>query len=101
MQGGNLVIPLHAYPVPNQPSFPTRMDFGCVPVGDCYSRSVSLSCKVPIDAGFTIECLKPNAAFYVEPEVGVVPAGGAAEVVVTFTPSALSTQEMQIQVRWA
>lgn len=99
-QGGNLLIPLHGYPLTNAASFPRRIDFGRVAIGECAARRVALGCRVPMQFEFSIRVVKPSRAFSVRPMSGVVPAGGAAEVEVEFRPVALQTDEMRIEVNW-
>lgn len=51
-----------------------------------------------MDFDFAVRATRPNPAFEVTPAAGVVPAGGVAEVAVTFRPLALVTEEMRIEV---
>ena len=100
-QAGNLLIPLHGYPVPNAPAFPRRADFGRAAVGDCVRRRLALRCRVPMEFEFAVRVLKRSAAFSVSPAAGVVPAGGATEVEVVFRPVRHATEEMRFEVRRA
>jgi hypothetical protein len=42
----NLLIPIHAYPVMNDISFPSKIDLGACPLGECVKRTVKLDCQV-------------------------------------------------------
>ncbi|GBF91118.1 hypothetical protein Rsub_04787 [Raphidocelis subcapitata] len=97
-QGGNLLIPLHGYPSANAPSLPRRLDFGRVPVGEPVTRALPLACRAPLAFDFSVRVVKPSGAFSVAPAAGVVPARGAAEVLVTFRPTAFETEEFRFEV---
>ncbi|KAF6259574.1 hypothetical protein COO60DRAFT_995334 [Scenedesmus sp. NREL 46B-D3] len=97
-EGGGLLIPLHAYPVMNEVQLPKRLGLGKVALGESTTQQLQLSCKVPLDFGFTVTVTKHNRAFTVSPLSGTVPANGSAVISVTFTPARLTTEEMQLQV---
>jgi len=97
-QGENLLIPIHAYPMMNQTKFPRRISFGKCAVGETYTKRVSLTCNVPIDFEYKITMLEASAAFVVQPQHGVVPANGVVEVQVTFNPSRLVTEVVELEV---
>jgi hypothetical protein len=99
LQGGGLLIPLHAYPVMNEVQLPKRLDLGRVALGESTTQQLQLSCKLPLDFGFTVTVTKHNKAFTVSPMSGTVPANGSAAISVTFTPASLATEELQLQVR--
>jgi hypothetical protein len=69
-----------------------------VPVGESVTRALPLACRAPLDFDFSVRAVKPSAAFSVEPAAGVVPAGGVAEVLVTFSPTAFATEEFRFEV---
>lgn len=98
VQGGNLLIPIHAYPMMNQTSFPRRISFGKCGIGESTTRRVNLTCNVPIDFEYEITVIKPNAAFAVQPAQGIVPANGVMQIKITFSPSRLVTELMEIEV---
>ena len=97
-QGENLLIPIHAYPMMNQTKFPRRISFGKCAVGETCTKRVSLTCNVPIDFEYEITMLEASAAFVVQPQHGVVPANGVVEVQVTFNPSRLVTEVVELEV---
>jgi hypothetical protein len=43
---GNLLVPIHAYPVMNTVIFPRRLDMGYCPLAHTTRRTVQLACKV-------------------------------------------------------
>ncbi|DBA89741.1 TPA: hypothetical protein ACH3X2_004621 [Trebouxia sp. C0005] len=100
-QGGNLLIPIHAYPMMNQTKFPRRISFGKCAVGETYTKRVNLTCNVPIEFEYEITMLEASAAFTVQPQHGVVPANGVVEVQVTFNPSRLVTEVVELEIRVA
>ena len=93
-----MLIPIHAYPMMNQTKFPRRISFGKCAVGETYTKHVSLTCNVPIDFEYEITMLEPNAAFVVQPQQGVVPANGTVDVEVTFRPTRLVTELVELEV---
>lgn len=82
----------------NQARFPKRINFGKLGIGESMTKRVDLTCNVPIDFEFGITVIRPNAAFAVQPAQGIVPANGAVQVEVTFSPSRLVTELMEIEV---
>ena len=92
-------MPIHAYPMMNQTSFPRRINFGKCGIGESTTKRVNLTCNVPIDFEYEITVIQPNASFAIQPTQGIVPANGAVQVEVTFSPSRLVTELMEIQVR--
>ncbi|WIA30506.1 hypothetical protein OEZ86_000590 [Tetradesmus obliquus] len=97
-EGGGLLIPLHAYPVMNEAQLPKRLDLGKVALGESTTQQLQLSCKLPLDFGFTVTVTKHNKAFTVSPMSGTVPANGSAAISITFMPASLATEELQLQV---
>lgn len=100
-QGGTILIPIHAYPMMNQARFPKRVNFGKLGIGESTTKRVDLTCNVPIDFEFDITVIRPNAAFVIRPTQGIVPANGAVQVEVTFSPCRLVTELMEVEVRIA
>eukprot|EP00200_Dunaliella_tertiolecta_P013188 CAMPEP_0202393904 /NCGR_PEP_ID=MMETSP1127-20130417/93151_1 /ASSEMBLY_ACC=CAM_ASM_000462 /TAXON_ID=3047 /ORGANISM="Dunaliella tertiolecta, Strain CCMP1320" /LENGTH=500 /DNA_ID=CAMNT_0048996499 /DNA_START=1421 /DNA_END=2920 /DNA_ORIENTATION=- len=100
-EGGNLLVPLHGYPIMNETKFPKRIDFNKVPLGDCATKRVKMECKVPIEFEYAIKVVQPNPAFKVEPLAGVVPAHGHTSIAISFEPLGLTTEEMVLEVRVA
>ena len=98
MQDGNLLVPLHGYPMMNQTQLPKRLDFGKCAIGDTYQRTLQLSCKVCIEFEFSITEVAHSEAFSIQPMQGVVPANGHVELTVMFTPTRLATETMIIEV---
>jgi hypothetical protein len=94
----NLLIPIHAYPVANDVFFPTFLDFGGAALLDKVTRTVSLSCKVPIQFEYELSIVKPHSDFEVSPLRGVIPAHGSTEVSITYCPVKLGTAEITLEV---
>lgn len=96
---GELLIPLHAYPVANTVrDFPNRIDFGAVPIGQVVRREIPLACSVPIEFEFAVELVKPHASFTVFPLSGIIPANGTAKVEIEFRPLAYMTASAELQL---
>jgi hypothetical protein len=100
VQAGNLLLPIHAYPLPNQPTFPKRLDLGRVALGDTISKTVQLSCRVPIDVGYELSWQPEPEALSVSPASGTIPAGEAVELVFSYTPASYTTQRVDLKVCW-
>ena len=122
-----LVLPVHAYPVMNEVSFPKSIDFGACVVGETRTRKVAMTCAAPI--AFEYELIrrdektsrtvndpgvrrkqrwrdkdsgdKASACFSVTPSFGIVPAEGSATVSVTFSPTTAATATLELEVRVA
>mmetsp|Transcript_21541 Transcript_21541/g.50695 ORF Transcript_21541/g.50695 Transcript_21541/m.50695 type:complete len:904 (+) Transcript_21541:118-2829(+) len=87
----NLLVPIHAYPVVNEVDFPKALDLGTVPINDSVSRTLSFSCKVPIEFEFSITVLDDNPDLEIYPLRGTVPANGQVDVVIRYCPSRMIT----------
>ena len=122
-----LVLPVHAYPVMNEVSFPKSIDFGACVVGETRTRKVAMTCAAPI--AFEYELIrrdektsrtmhdpgvrrkqrwrdkdsgdKASACFSVTPSFGIVPAEGSAMVSVAFSPTTAATATLELEVRVA
>jgi len=126
-----LVLPVHAYPVMNEVTFPRAIDFGACVVGETHTRKVTMTCAAPI--AFEYELIRRDektsrtilndtgvrrkqrersrekendsppsrACFSVNPSFGIVPAEGSATVSVTFSPTTAATATLELEVRVA
>ena len=90
-EDGNLLVPLHAYPVMNETVFPSAVDFGLCAVGAEHAARVPLRCKVPIAFEFYATLNATSGPFTVDPKRGVVPANGEVIVTIRFAPTTLRT----------
>jgi hypothetical protein len=97
-QDENLLIPIHAYPVANDVFCPTFLDFGSAALLDKVTKTISLSCKVPIQFEYELTIVKPHSDFEVYPLKGIIPANGKTDITVTYCPVKLGTAEMTFQV---
>lgn len=95
---GKCLVPLHAYPVLNEVHFPSRMDFGDVPLGQIGRRHVDLSCSVPIEFEYEIQLLKAHPSFTIFPLSGVIPANGVAKVEIEFRPLVYATASAELEL---
>ena len=94
----NAILPMHAYPTPNETKFPKHIDFGLCALGSTQTKTVRLSCKVPIAFEFELRLSTESKAFEVYPRSGEIPANGEVEIVVSYTPRRLHTNTMTIEV---
>ena len=54
LQGQNLLVPIHAYPMLNHTQFPKRVDFGRCALGTRSSRHITMQCRIPIEFEFEV-----------------------------------------------
>ena len=97
-EDGNLLVPLHAYPVMNETVFPSAVDFGLCAVGAEHVERVPLRCKVPIAFEFHATLNATSGPFTVDPKRGVVPANGEVIVTIRFAPTTLRTAVAELVV---
>lgn len=93
----NLVVPIHAYPSVNDIALPRFLDFGKVAIGTSKSKSIPLSCKIPIQFEYEITVAEAHADFEIAPLAGVIPADGTTNVVITFNPSRHCTATAELK----
>eukprot|EP00605_Chrysophyceae_sp_TOSAG23-4_P001987 GSChrysophyteH1.ASY1.ANO1.2201.1 assembled CDS len=91
-----ILVPLHAYPVLNKLDFPRELRFGSVPLCEPKKKVIRLECSIPVDFSFSLEIVKTQPYFHVEPEEGVIPANGGVDVNVTFNPMTLGQCNLQM-----
>jgi hypothetical protein len=94
----NLLIPLHGYPVPGDAKIPKQLDFRHCAVGKSITKKIPLRCTVPIDFDFKINIVEDHGYFNLEPMVGTIPAKGATQILITYTPQTYSTVSMSFDV---
>lgn len=98
VQGGkNLLIPMHGYPVPGNVSVPNRINFGHTAIGESVTRSIPLESNVPIAFDFSVLVTEPHQAFTITPSRGTVPANGATNLEVVYTPQSYSTSTCKFE----
>lgn len=98
IRGGATIIPLHAYPMVNEVSFPSRMDFGVVARGTCARRQVSITCSVPVEFEYELRVTKPHPAFTIFPLTGSVPPRGEARIELEFRPTLYATASAEVEL---
>jgi hypothetical protein len=86
-----LLIPLHGYPVLNKVEFPSQITFGNTPLCEPRSKTIQLSCSIPVSFSYKLTIDKPHPYFKVEPLSGIISANGTAEITVTFYPFTLGS----------
>ncbi len=75
-----------------------RVDFGDCILGETVTRTIPLSCNVPIQFGFEIKVMDPHPDMSISPLKGIIPPSGTIDVVVSFRPAALRMCKMEIEV---
>jgi len=93
----NLVVPIHAYPSANDLTLPRIIDFGKVAIGTSKSRTIPLSCKIPIQFEYDITVVEAHPDFEITPVAGIIPAEGATHVTITFTPTRHRTARTELK----
>mmetsp|Transcript_48024 Transcript_48024/g.88421 ORF Transcript_48024/g.88421 Transcript_48024/m.88421 type:complete len:895 (+) Transcript_48024:134-2818(+) len=94
----NLVVPIHAYPSAMGIDLPKMVDFGCVPLGTTRTKSIPLTCKIPIQFEFEVSIIEDHPDFEITPLQGVVPANGTTNLALTFLPTKHRTCRAELQV---
>ncbi|POM76456.1 Hypothetical protein PHPALM_6301 [Phytophthora palmivora] len=97
-RSGATLIPLHAYPMVNEVSFPTRMDFGVVPRNSCARKCVDITCSVPVEFEYELRVTKPHPAFTVFPLSGTIPPRGVARIELEFRPLLYATASAELEL---
>ncbi|RQM25312.1 hypothetical protein B5M09_000902 [Aphanomyces astaci] len=85
-EGGNFIIPMHAYPVVNKP------------LGFASTRTVTIGCSVPIEFEFRIQVKRAHSSITVHPVHGTIPANGEAEITIAFQPIVMANVFCEIEL---
>mmetsp|Transcript_88614 Transcript_88614/g.228542 ORF Transcript_88614/g.228542 Transcript_88614/m.228542 type:complete len:864 (-) Transcript_88614:82-2673(-) len=93
----NLIVPIHAYPSANDITLPRIVDFGRVAIGTSKSKTIPLSCKIPIQFEYEIVVIEEHPDFTISPLTGVIPADGSTQIVLNFKPSRHGTAHTELQ----
>ncbi|CAK0906205.1 unnamed protein product [Prorocentrum cordatum] len=96
-QADNLIVPIHAYPAANDVTLPRIIDFGRVPIGATRTRTLPLTCKIPIMFEYEFTLIEEHPDIQVTPLSGTIPADGTVNVVVTFAPTRHRTARAELQ----
>eukprot|EP00038_Savillea_parva_P009516 m.184001 g.184001 ORF g.184001 m.184001 type:complete len:929 (+) comp16004_c0_seq1:53-2839(+) len=95
--GDNLLIPIHAYPVPGKVDVPKRINFGHSAIGESVTRRIPLESNVPIAFQFSVLVTDPHPSFTISPTRGTVPAKGTTHIDVVYTPQSFSTSSFTFE----
>eukprot|EP00929_Paragymnodinium_shiwhaense_P009241 TRINITY_DN113334_c0_g1_i1.p1 TRINITY_DN113334_c0_g1~~TRINITY_DN113334_c0_g1_i1.p1 ORF type:complete len:865 (+),score=215.13 TRINITY_DN113334_c0_g1_i1:200-2794(+) len=93
----NLVIPIHAYPSATDIKLPRIIDFGNVAIGTSRTKTIPLSCSIPIQFEYEVHVLEPHEDFEITPLTGVIPAHSTTEILVKFLPTRFRTARMELR----
>jgi len=97
----NLVVPIHGYPAANDIVLPRLLDFGSVAIGTSKSKTIPLSCKIPIQFEFEVTVVEAHPDLCISPLAGIIPADGSSEISVTFAPMKHRTARAELQFKVA
>jgi hypothetical protein len=98
-QGGGLLVPLHAYPVMSSTPLPSHIHLRPAALAQPVCSQLLLTCETGVPFDFAVTLLRDNPAFVVAPLSGTVPAHGCTAVRLTFTPTRLATEHLELQVQ--
>lgn len=94
--GGNLLIPLYAYPTIDTSNFPSKINFGSVPLGQETIRTITLT--APDNESFDYSCTMhpPSDTFHVHPSCGTIQ--GNSDISVFYRPTEFITSSTNMQI---
>jgi len=94
--GGNLLIPLYAYPTIDTSNFPSKINFGSVPLGQETIRTITLT--APDNESFDYSCTMhpPSDTFHVHPSCGTIQ--GNSDISVSYRPTEFITSSTNLQI---
>ena len=96
--GGNLMIPVYAYPTINTDNFPDKINFGSIPLGQEATRIIKLTS--PENESFDFSCaMHPPSAFDVQPAYGTI--SGDMEITVSYRPTEFITSSASMQIMFS
>ena len=97
--GGNINIPIHAYPVmnSNERYIPALIDLGKSYVGGQILRNIELECTVPVGFEYEIKVIDPHPDISVGPVTGEIPPKGIQVIEILYTPHSAATASCEIQ----
>merc|ERR1711957_903185 len=87
--GGNLVIPLYAYPTIDAKDFPSKINFGSVPLGQENQRTIKLNVDGEESFDFSCSMSPSSRAFSVQPWSGTIT--GETIITISYCPSEFVT----------
>lgn len=97
-EAGNLPIAVHGYPTANTVEIPSRVDFGTCALAEAHQKTISIACSIPMPFSFKFNVVKGHSYIQLSPMQGTIPANDSAVITVTFTPLALETATMEVDL---
>jgi len=94
--GGNLVIPLYAYPTIDSKHFPSQVNFGSVPLGQVTHREITLNSGENESFDFCCTLSPSSRAFSVSPWSGKI--SGETTITITYCPTEFVTSSTTLQI---
>jgi hypothetical protein len=94
--GGNLVIPLYAYPTIDSKDFPSKINFGSVPLGHENHRTITLNADSEESFEFCCSMSPSSRAFSVSPWSGTIT--GETHITISYCPTEFVTSSSILQI---
>lgn len=88
---GDFRVALHAYPAIPDLSFPSRVDFGGVPIGTRGLREVHIQNTSDVSFEFALERMQDDPCFAVSPSSGVLRSATTTTISIVFQPQRLAS----------
>lgn len=95
---GNINVPIHAYPVLNSQEryIPSLIDLGKCQIGQTLSKSLELTCTVPVTFEYEIRVTEAHPDIMIGPVTGEIPGKSSISIEITYTPHSASTASCEI-----
>ena len=99
--GGNLNVPVHAYPVMNDREryLPSLLDIGKCIIGEKLQRTLELECTVPVSFEYEIKTVQGHPDIYIGPVSGDIPGNSVTQLEVCYEPHSAVTAIAIIEFR--
>ncbi|KRX00150.1 hypothetical protein PPERSA_10649 [Pseudocohnilembus persalinus] len=99
----NLVIPIHAYPVPNRQElreqFPKIIDFGTVDIGEQQVIRQQLKSRIPLNFEYEFVFTKNENDISIQPIKGIIPGNGQIDIDLIYQPTNNATVVANVELR--
>ncbi|XP_075037324.1 cilia- and flagella-associated protein 221 isoform X2 [Mixophyes fleayi] len=94
-----LLVPLHAYPAINLVEFPSHVNLSDVSLGQSAQYVIHVRCSCPVDFEYCIISTQSHKDFLTAPASGIIPANGAVDVTVTYSPTRYGTAQIRLELQ--
>jgi len=99
-EGGNLNVPVHAYPIMNSKEryLPSFLDLGKCSLGQTLQKQVFLENSVPVAFEYELRVVQDHPDFKIEPLSGDISPKSSEEIVITYQPKSASTATIEVEL---